>query len=217
MIVFDLDGTLVDSHPAIHASVVHTLGVHGIAVDEARLREAMSRPLRDLFAHVTRSSDAATIDRLGETYLAHYVVTMIERSPPFPGIVAMLDRLLALGLPLTVLTNKTEINGRRIAEAHFGEHRFRAIVGSVPGRENKPSPEGALFTAARLGVEAADAWLVGDSPIDVATARNAGMTSVAATWSLDADAQATVADADHRASTPEALVELVLAALEPDA
>ena len=184
-VLFDLDGTLVDSHPAIHASVVHTLGVHRIALDEERLREAMSRPLRDLFRHAVPDADGARIDRLARTYLEHYVVTMIERSPPFDGIVAMLDGLLELGLPLAVLTNKTELNGFKIAEAHFGSSRFTTFVGSVPERANKPAPEGALLAASRLAAMPGDVWLVGDSPIDVATARNAGMVSVAATWSPD--------------------------------
>lgn len=212
-LLFDLDGTLVDSHPAIHASVVHTLDRHGIPVDEQRLQEAMSRPLRDLFRHVTRESDEARIDAFSSTYLEHYVVTMIERSPPFPGVLEMLDGLIALGLPLGVLTNKTELNAKKICDAHFGAQRFRAFVGSVPDRANKPAPDGALLAAARFDVEPSAVWLVGDSPIDVATARNAAMVSVAATWSLDQAGAALVADAHLRADTPADLLARVEAAL----
>lgn len=208
-LLFDLDGTLVDSHAAIYASVVHTLQAHGVAVDEERLRAAMSRPLRDLFRHVTRETDESRIDAYARTYLDHYVVTMIERSPPCPGVVEMLDALLALGLPLAVLTNKTEANGKKISDAHFGTTRFREFVGSVPERANKPAPDGALVAARRLGVDPSTVWLVGDSPIDVATARNAGMVSVAATWTLDADSADAVGDADLRADTPAELVDLV--------
>lgn len=214
-LLFDLDGTLVDSHGAIYASVVHTLREHELPLDETRLAQSMSRPLRDLFRHVTQEADERLIDAYTKTYLDHYVRTMVEKSPPFPGIVEMLDALLELGLPLGVLTNKTEINARKISDAHFGTVRFREFVGSVPERPNKPAPDGALLAASRLGTEPGAVWLVGDSPIDIATARNAGMVSVAAAWSLDARAEALVADATLRAESPSSLVELVRTALHP--
>ncbi len=213
-LIFDLDGTLVDSHAAIEASVRHTLAAHAVTVDEARLADAMSRPLRELFRHVAPGSDEARVDRLAATYLEHYVATMIDRAPPFVGVVDMLRACANLGLPLAVLTNKTERNGRLIVEAHFGTERFREIVGSIPERANKPAPEGALWLAERLAVPASESWLVGDSSIDVATARNAGMTSVAVLWGLGAAGRAKVADADFVVETPTEFLDLVHRALD---
>ena len=79
------------------------------------------------------------------------------------------------GLPLAVLTNKTEINAIKIVHGRFGERRFPTIVGSVPGRANKPDPEGARLVAERLGVPVEKCWLIGDSELDILTARASGM------------------------------------------
>ncbi len=209
-VLFDLDGTLIDSHGAIAASVRHTLTAHEKPLpDEEAFQKALSFGLRELLAAVTGESDSSRIEAMASTYLDHYERTMIESSPPLPGVVAMLDGLLALGLPLSVLTNKTERNARKIVEAHFGPSRFRAIVGAVAGRPLKPDGTGARLAASLLGHAPEDAWLVGDSVVDLATAKNAGMHAIAATWAVRGHLREALASADLLFDAPYELLDYV--------
>lgn len=207
-IAFDLDGTLVDSHGSIRAALEATLSAHGLPLDEARFRLGMSKPLRDMLAVHDPAADDPRLDSLVAGYLDAYVRTMVERSPPFDGIVCLLDGLLDVGVPLAVLTNKTEENARRIVVAHFGD-RFREVIGVVPGRATKPHPGGGLELFARLGVSPSDGWLVGDSAIDVAAARAIGCVAVGATWGIAPDEHAGVADADCVVAAPADLLARV--------
>lgn len=217
-LVFDLDGTLVDSHAGIAASVRHTLSTFGFAEPAPEvLRVALSLGLRPLLATLTGETEPARIETYAETYLAHYERTMIETSPPLPGVPEMLEGLSARGLPLAVLTNKSERNARRIVEARFGGDRFRTLVGLVAGRPQKPDPTGARLVLEQLGVHATSSWLVGDSVLDVRTARNAAMVAIGVTWGIDESLHGALADADRVASRPEALVRLVDEALAPGA
>lgn len=216
-IVFDLDGTLVDSHAAIAASVDHMMRVHGLQPPSQEVRElALSRPLRGMIAALTNATEPERIEAFAASYLEHYVSTMVATSNPFEGVEAMLDGLERLSVPLAVLTNKTEINAIKIVHGRFGERRFPIIVGSVPGRANKPEPEGARLVALQLGVPVQACWLIGDSELDLLTARAAGMLGVGVTWGITPTLAEKIADADVLLGQPGELTALVERSLSAD-
>ncbi len=213
-VLFDLDGTLVDSHAAIAASIDHMLDVAALPRPTREVREAaLSFPLRVMVAKITGADTPEAVERHAQAYLEHYVATMVQTSIPFDGVTEMLDGLHALGLPLAVLTNKTEVNAIRIVEGRFGAARFRTTVGTVPGRASKPSPEGAEILARALGIALEDCWLIGDSELDIATARAAGMVAIGVTWGITPTLAEKIADADRLLHTPAALTALVTEAL----
>lgn len=214
-ILFDLDGTLVDSHASIVSAIRATTAEHGLPTPtDAEFEAAVSLPLRSMLGMITKSEEPVALDAYAATYLRHYVVTMVELSDPFEGIGPMLDELAALSLPLAVLTNKTEVNAQRIVEARLGADRFAVFVGSVPGRPNKPDPTGARLAAERLGVAPSECWLIGDSRIDLDTARAAGMLAVGVRWGITATLAEKIADADRLVDRPEQLVRLVRSFLD---
>ena len=209
-VLFDLDGTLVDSHAAIAASIDAMLAAHGLPQPTKPEREAaLSFPLRVMVAKITGATSPDVIEQYAASYLEHYVATMVQTSIPFEGIEPMLDAIAHL--PLAVLTNKTEINAIRIVEGRFGKGRFASIVGTVPGRESKPSPAGAAIVAESLGVPLEACWLIGDSELDIATARNARMGAVGVTWGITDSLATRIADADVLLRAPHELTALVRA------
>lgn len=213
-LIFDLDGTLVDSHPSIAASVDAMLRAHDRPLPSLAVRElALSRPLREMAAALTGVTDPAELDAMAASYMAHYVETMVAQSTPFTGVEAMLDAVASMDVPLAVLTNKTEINAIQIVHGRFGEIRFPTIVGSVGSRADKPSADGALLVAATLGVPIGECWMIGDSEIDVATAHATGMVAVGVTWGITASLAAKIAHADVVIDEPAVLAKLVVDAL----
>jgi len=209
-LIFDLDGTLVDSHGSIHASIAAMRAKHGLPEPTPEALEvAVSLPLRAMVARVTGAEDPALIETYASSYLENYVLTMVEKSHPFEGVAEMLDGCVARGFPIAVLTNKTEINARRICEGRFGASRFTTIIGSVPERPNKPDPTGARFAAQQLGVAPDTCWLIGDSRIDVDTARAAGMLAIGVRWGINQELALHIADADVLLDRPDELIGLV--------
>jgi phosphoglycolate phosphatase len=162
---------------------------------------------------ITASSDPERIDAFAATYLRHYVGTMVELSNPFAGVDTMLDAIAGRGLPIAVLTNKTEANAKRICDGRLGPRRFAAIVGAVPGRPTKPDPAGARLLASQLGVDPLACWLVGDSHVDIDTARAANMSAVGVRWGITESLAAKLTHADVVLDRTEQLVALIDAAV----
>ncbi|MBL0767403.1 HAD-IA family hydrolase [Sphingopyxis sp. DHUNG17] len=182
---FDLDGTVVDTAGDITAALNHALALAG----REPLAEAQVRPMIGLgTAHLLEQGLVATggipdggARHLYDELLAYYEAHIAVHSRPFPGLVAALDRLDALGVRTAVMTNKLEHLARRLLEALGLADRMAAIVGgdTLPGLA-KPSPEPIRAMIERSG--GGRAAFVGDSIYDVMAARAAGATSVAVSF-----------------------------------
>ena len=183
-VVFDLDGTLVDTAPDLIGTLNLILARHDVApvaFDQARtMIGAGAKPLleRGLAAHGITLAPAA-LDALFAEYLEVYAAHIADRSRPFPGLENALDTRAARGCILAVCTNKLEWLSVRLLDALGMSSRFAAIVGQDTFAIRKPDPEILRRTIARAGGEAGRAVMVGDSTTDMATARNAGVPVVA--------------------------------------
>jgi phosphoglycolate phosphatase len=179
-IIFDLDGTLVDTAPDLGASLNRLLTEHGRATIGA---DGIRRMIGDGAAKLVERGFAANgglpapLPALVERFLAIYEPAIAETSRPFPGVVATLERLRAAGLRLGVCTNKPDEATRRLLEALDLARYFAAVSGGdVPAR--KPDARHLLGVVERLGATASRSLMVGDSMNDVASARNAGVAVV---------------------------------------
>jgi phosphoglycolate phosphatase len=183
-VVFDLDGTLVDSAPDLVATlniVFARIGLPPVAYDAARNMVgggARAMIVRGLKAE-GRTLDVAEVDRLVSDFIDHYSVHIADRSRPFPGLEATLDALAARGCRFAVCTNKLEWLAVRLLDALALSARFAAICGGDTFGLQKPDPELLRRTIARAGGDADWAVMVGDSITDIATARGAGVPVVA--------------------------------------
>ncbi len=180
-IVFDLDGTLVDTAPDLIDTLNIMLERHGeppVAYQAARaLIGGGVRPLIER-ALVARKLGPAEIDAIFKEYLDHYVAHIADRSRPYPGLLDALDILERRGHRFAVCTNKLEWLALRLLEALDLKQRFAAICGPDTFGIRKPDPGILHQTRARAGGRAEHAVMIGDSGTDVVTARAAGMPVV---------------------------------------
>jgi len=174
-LLFDWDGTLIDSWGAIHRALVDTQEARGVA--PWTLAETRAR-LSSLREHFPVLFGDAWRDALDD-YRRRYYATHLEAIAALDGAEALLDACAALGAPLAVVSNKLG-DGLRREAAHLGwSGRFAALVGSGDAPYDKPDPAPARVALAALGLDAGpDVWLVGDSAVDLACARNAGLGAV---------------------------------------
>ena len=183
--LFDLDGTLVDSLADIAAAMNWALAQHGLPTHpEPAYRDFVGEGVRVLVRKASGAGpdDAALQEALLESYRGHYAEHLLDRTRPFPGIDGVLERLAAGGVRLGVLSNKSDAFTRQLVAALFPGHAFGAVYGERPGVARKPDPSAALALAAELGVAPQDCAFVGDTPVDMKTARAAGMHAVGVTW-----------------------------------
>jgi len=183
-VVFDLDGTLVDTAPDLMAALNHTLareGLSPIADEEAPAMVGGGARVmveRGLKAH-GRVPPTAEIERMVENFIAHYGDHIADRSRPFPDVEAALERLAGEGCRLAVCTNKLEWLSVRLLDALGLSARFAAICGPDTFGVPKPDPKILRETIARAGGNPAEAVMIGDSITDITTARNAGVPVIA--------------------------------------
>ena len=188
LVVFDLDGTLVDSSEDLAAAVNATLAAvapGAPALPHAQVRALIGSGARNL---VARSLQAAAVERPVEevlpVFLDRYRSCLLDRTRPYPGVREALERLA--DRRLAVLSNKPgEMSRAILAGLGLADRFFRVWgAGDVPGR--KPDPAGLRLLLADAGVEPRQAAIVGDSAIDVRTGRAAGVATVGVSYGFDA-------------------------------
>jgi phosphoglycolate phosphatase len=179
--IFDLDGTLVDSAPDLHAAMNTLLRERGVApLDLPTLRSFIGNGVPTL---VSRSFAARGLPCEGAEHMAavhsfhaHYDADPASRTTIYPGVRGLLDRLAREGVPMGVCTNKYEGGTRLVLAATGLDPYFAATVGGDTLPVLKPDPAPLRLCAERLGVGVADIVYVGDSEVDAATAQAAGAT-----------------------------------------
>jgi phosphoglycolate phosphatase len=183
-IVFDLDGTLIDTAP----DLIHTLnlvltqeGLPAIRYAEARnlIGEGAQVMIQRALAAEGRDVTDAEMERLYGAFIDHYSEHIADRSRPFPGLDRALDDLDGAGFKLAVCTNKLEWLSLRLLEALSLTRRFAAICGPDTFGVQKPDPEIFRQTVRRAGGEPSRAIMIGDSKTDVHTGRAARVPVIA--------------------------------------
>ncbi len=184
IIVFDLDGTLVDTAPDLLESLNHCLTVSGLKpADRSALRRYVGQGGRTMieraFAAQQRQIDDARLDSLVEVFREHYSDHMPGESAFFPGVLNALDRFQAQGYTLAVCTNKYENLAKKLLSSMGEASRFASICGADTFSWRKPDPRHLTETIALTGSNRDRAIMVGDSRTDIDTAKAAGIPVVA--------------------------------------
>ena len=210
--LFDLDGTLLDSLHDIAVAMNHALATEGLPTHPlAAYRSFVGEGVRLLVSRAVPADRAEAHAAVLEHYRAHYAEHLLDHTRPFPGIPALLADLEAAGVRLAVLSNKPDAATRRLVEALLPQVSFGAVYGERTGVPRKPDPTAALAIAAELGVPPAACAFIGDTAVDMDTARAAGMLGVGVTWGFRDVEELQAHGARALASTAEALRELLLA------
>lgn len=186
-LIFDLDGTLTDSIWAIRDAVNDVraqLGKDGLDYDgvKAGINNGARQLVVVTVADEARRDDVEYIDRLTERYLEAYKKSYLHTTEPYDGMREAIEELKARGYRLAVLSNKPDAFVREIVEGMFGEGVFELLMGAHDSLV-KPDPELTREAVERLGgVKTEDCVFIGDSDVDIMTARNASMTSIGVAW-----------------------------------
>lgn len=182
--IFDLDGTLVDTAPDIIDALNRTLSDLDLApVDDDTGRSLIGGGAHKLVADgLTKSAgrrvEKNAIDDAYARFIDYYTQKSAARSALYPGVREALDALADTGLAMGVCTNKPNALSLDVLEAYNLHRYFRAVIGGDVLKERKPAAGHLLETARRTAPEFSRAVMIGDSPTDVATARNAGVPVV---------------------------------------
>jgi phosphoglycolate phosphatase len=186
-IVFDLDGTLIDTAPDLISTLNLTLAREGMAaVPYAEARKMIGGGARGMIEKALvaegRADVKADLDRMFGDFVAHYAAHIADHSRPFPLLEATLDRLAADGYRLAVCTNKLEWLSVRLLDTLDLTRHFAAICGQDTFGMQKPDPEVLRRTIVKAGGAPDRAIMVGDSGTDVRTARAAALPVIAVTF-----------------------------------
>lgn len=183
VLIFDLDGTLVDSKKDLTASVNHIRSEFGqSALSEAEVAAfigdgALMLVRRALGPHVAE----AAVQQALQTFLSYYRAHMLDQTVLYPGVETTLATLAAT-CDLAVLTNKPIRFSLSMLEGLGIRKYFAAVYGGNSFERKKPDPVGVLQILKDTGGSREHAWMIGDSAIDVMTGRNAGITTCGVTW-----------------------------------
>jgi phosphoglycolate phosphatase len=185
LIVFDLDGTLVETAPEIADAVNDTLLRFDLPqVSQTQVERWIGHGTRELLIQAVASSSGSDpafvrstdgFELIASVFNTHYNQRCGTRSQPYPQALEALNQLHDAGVKLAIVTNKEAAYTRRVLDAHGLTSRFEVLVCGDTLATKKPDPSGAAHCLKVCGVTAQRALFVGDSSIDVATARNAGL------------------------------------------
>ncbi len=207
-ILFDLDGTLIDSGPDIVTAVNHTLGELGVApLAPERIIGMVGDGVRRLMQRVLQQESGPQLDDAVARFKAHYRRHCLVATRAYPGIPELLERLG--GLRLAVVTNKPhEFACQVLAGLDLLRH-FGAVVGGDEALL-KPRPEPLLLALQRLDAPAARAIMVGDFANDVLAGQAAGLATCGTLWGFDAGSSLSPHRPDHRCRSAAELERLLL-------
>lgn len=184
-VIFDLDGTLLDTLADLGESsnaVLEQLGfpTHPLESYRTFVGDGVKVLIERILPEARR--DAATIARGVEVFCEIYGRNWNRLTRPYDGILEMLDELTSRHVPLAVLSNKPHDFTELCVREFLPNQRFAAVIGQREGIPTKPDPAGALEIARNLKLPPAEIAYLGDTSVDMQTARRAGMFAIGAAW-----------------------------------
>lgn len=184
-IIFDLDGTLMNTLDDLTISTNHALSQMGFTtrtIDE--VRQFLGNGVRTLIEMaLPEKTTEDTIERTISSFLQHYTSHCKDHSRPYDGILELLSSLKKMGVKMAIVSNKPDVEVKKLNAEHFAEFIDIALgENEKSGIPRKPSPAMVYEAINQLGAEPEKSLYVGDSDVDILTARNAGIDCLSVTW-----------------------------------
>lgn len=182
-ILWDLDGTLLDTLADLRDATNYALRQFGCPPRSlAEIRRFVGNGARNqIRLSLPGREDDPDLDQVLACYKAYYNAHCQIKTGPYPGILAVLEQLKAQGYPMAVVSNKPDSAVKILCREHFGE-LISVAIGETPELARKPDPAMPHFAARAMGAAPEACIYVGDSEVDIRTARNAGMKCVSVLW-----------------------------------
>ena len=209
-VIFDLDGTLLNTLGDLTAAVNHGLASCGFPPHtEGEVRTYLGDGVRELIARACPpDADEAARGAVLAAYLPYYAAHNADRTVPYDGVMDLLAALKAAGYRLAVVSNKHDPGVQSLCTRFFGEY-LELAVGADGTRPLKPAPDCLLYAMERMGVAPEHTWFVGDSVMDVQTAHAAGVRCAAVTWGFQDRDRLAAENPALLADTPDAVLYAV--------
>ena len=184
-VIFDLDGTVLDTLQDLSNAMNHTLASFGFPQKEvSHHRSAIGNGIRK-YAQRCIPKNLATEELLDEfvpVAAEDYKNNCMVKTAPFEGVCELLDFLQEMGISINILSNKRNDFVNKLTNHYFPKYRFDCVYGELPGIAKKPDPAAALKIAADCGIDPSNVIIIGDSVYDILAGKNAGMKTIAVTW-----------------------------------
>ena len=205
-VVFDMDGTILNTLDDLAESANLTLSYFGYnqrTVDE--IRSFVGNGVRLLFERaLPENTDSETVEKCVDFFKKQYAQNMYNHTAPYDGIKKILKKLKSEGLKIAVVSNKFDLAVKELSKKYF-EDLIDVSIGQADDVPQKPAPNGVFKAMKEIG--ASSAVYVGDSDVDVETAKNANLTSVGVTWGFRD--RENLKGADYIIDSPEELTKII--------
>lgn len=213
-VIFDMDGTLLNTLEDLAGAGNHVCELHGwptFAVDAYRYKVGNGMlKLVERFMPAEYAGDSAMFGRTYHEFCAYYAQHKEDHTHVYPGISSMLERIKQAGVRTAVLTNKDHDAALPLAEKYFSAGAFDLVQGRIDAFPPKPEAPITLHVMEQLGACAQGALYVGDSNVDVQTGHNAGIKVAGVTWGFRGREELEQAGADYVVDSAEELQNLIL-------
>lgn len=212
LIIFDLDGTLINSIKDLGAATNFALEKNGFPTHPLEsypmfVGNGVANLIRRALPEDARTD--ATVARLREDFTGYYDVHNLDYTVPYEGIPELLEEVQGKGVKIAVASNKYDAATKKLVTALFPGIRFAAIEGQKEGIPVKPDPSIVFSILATTGTMKKDVLYVGDSGVDMETARRACVDSVGVTWGFRSEEELRANFASHIVNAPDEILPLV--------
>ena len=212
-VIFDLDGTLLNTIDDLADAGNWVCQQHGWPVHSVKeFRYMVGNGIPKLVERFTppEHRDPETLKRVLAEFSARYDAHKEDKTAPYPGMVELIRRLDDAGVVTAVLSNKADDLARPVVERYY-PGLFTVVQGALPGVPVKPDPALLHRLMERMGADPDDTLFVGDSNVDIQTAKNGDLPGCGVLWGFRTQAELEEADADFLVSDPEQLYALITA------
>lgn len=211
-VIFDLDGTLLNTIDDLAAATNYALKqhgypVHGLWVYPSMVGNGVTKLIERALPRESASEE--NVAKVLKTFTSYYSEHCCEATKPYPGIPELLEDLTARGINLAVTSNKYQTAVTTIINHYFPSANFRAILGNEDGMPRKPDPSIVFKALSMCPTPKSDVLYVGDSGVDMETARRACVESVGVSWGFRTIHELKEAYADHIISSPAQILNLI--------
>lgn len=209
-VIFDLDGTLLNTLGDLRAATNHALEVRGLPPHSMEeIRQFIGNGIRLLICRaMPEGTPEAEIDAALDDFKAYYAAHIHDRTVPYDGIPQLLTALRKRGIQVAVLSNKIDSASQQLIEYFFPE-KTDVVFGEHVGVPRKPDPTSCRMVMQQLGVQPEQVLYVGDSGTDMQTAKNAGLYAVGVTWGFRSKEVLLENGADVLVHRPEQILQIL--------
>lgn len=210
-VIFDMDGTILNTLEDLKISLNHALELNGFAKRSLEeVRRFVGNGIRRLVElGVPENTDTESIDRVFADFNAYYAQHCNDNTRAYDGIIELIKELDKLGIKTAVVSNKSDYAVQELCEIYF-KGMFCAAIGLKDGIRKKPYPDSVNEVLGKLGISRENAVYVGDSEVDIATAKNADMDCISVDWGFRSDNELTQAGASVIVKDTDGLKKLLL-------